>query len=347
MKIIVLMGGTSAEREVSLTSGVSVVEALRKRGHEVIALDTAGEMRKLDIKDKKLLEIKETPPDTKKLAEIGESFSVQRFKAEDLAGTEVIFLALHGGKGEDGTIQALLELTGIPYCGSGVLGSALAMDKEMAKVIFKANDIPTPDWICLDCDKLPQESDLISDVEGRLGFPLVVKPNDQGSTVGLSFVEKKQELLPAVREAAGFSNRVLLEKYIPGRELTVGILREEALPVAEIIPEHGIYDYECKYTPGKSQYIIPAELPDTKAVELQCLGLRAFQVLRCADFGRVDFRMDEKGDFFCLEVNTLPGMTPTSLVPKAAKAIGIRFEELVEKICLLAIERKKRDAREV
>ena len=347
MKIIVLMGGTSAEREVSLTSGVSVVEALRKRGHEVIALDTAGEMRKLDIKDKKLLEIKETPPDTKKLAEIGESFSVQRFKAEDVAGTEVIFLALHGGKGEDGTIQALLELTGIPYCGSGVLGSALAMDKEMAKVIFKTNDIPTPDWICLDCDKLPQESDLISDVEGRLGFPLVVKPNDQGSTVGLSFVEKKQELLSAVREAARFSNRVLLEKYIPGRELTVGILREEALPVAEIIPEHGIYDYECKYTPGKSQYIVPAELSEEKAAELRDVGLKAFRVLRCSDFGRVDFRMDDGGNIFCLEVNTLPGMTPASLVPKAAKAIGISFEQLVERICLLAIERKKGDARKV
>jgi D-alanine-D-alanine ligase len=344
LKIIVLMGGTSAEREISLTSGVGVVEALSKRGHQVTALDTAGEMRKLDIKDKKLLEIKETPPDTKKLAEIGEFFSVQRFKAEDLSGTEVIFLALHGGRGEDGTIQALLELTGIPYCGSGVLGSAVAMDKEIAKVIFKANNIPTPDWISVDAKNLPQENDLTGEVEGRLGFPVVVKPNNQGSTVGLSFVEKKQELLSAVREAARFSNRVLLERYIPGRELTVGILGEEALPVAEIIPEHGIYDYECKYTPGKSQYIVPAELPEAKGVELQRLGLRAFQALRCADFGRVDFRMDEKGDFFCLEVNTLPGMTPTSLVPKAAKAIGISFERLVERICLLAIERKKRDA---
>ena len=344
MKIVVLMGGTSAERDVSLASGVGVVEALRKRGHEVVPLDTAGEMRILDLKDKRLLGIKEAPPDTKELARIEESFSVERFKAEDLNGTEVIFLALHGGTGEDGTIQALLEMTGIPYCGSGVLGSALAMDKEMAKIIFKASDIPTPDWIGLAIDSLPPESDLIEDVEQKLGFPLVVKPHNQGSTVGLSFVEKKEELLLAVNEAARFSDRVLLEKYIPGRELTVGILGEEALPVAEIIPEHGIYDYECKYTPGKSRYLIPAELPEAKGVELQRLGLKAVQTLRCADFGRVDFRMDDKGNFFCLEVNTLPGMTPTSLVPKAAKAIGIGFEELVEKICLLAIERKKRYA---
>jgi D-alanine-D-alanine ligase len=345
LKIVVLMGGTSAERDVSLASGVGVVESLKKRGHKVIALDTAGEMRILDLKDKKLLEIKETPPDTKELTRVEESFSVQRFKAEDLAGTEVIFLALHGGRGEDGTIQALLELTGIPYCGSGVLGSAVAMDKEIAKVIFKANNIPTPDWISLDATNLPQENDLTAEVERRLGFPVVVKPNNQGSTVGLSFVEKKQELVPALDQAARYSNRILLEKYIPGRELTVGVLGDEPLPVAEIVPEHGIYDYECKYTPGKSKYIIPAKLPEAKGVQLQRLGLKAFQALRCADFGRVDFRMDASGNFFCLEVNTLPGMTPTSLVPKAAKAIGIGFEELVEKICLLAIERKKRDAR--
>jgi D-alanine-D-alanine ligase len=219
------------------------------------------------------------------------------------------------------------------------------MDKEIAKVIFKANDIPTPDWISLDAQNLPQENDLTAEVERRLGFPVVVKPNNQGSTVGLSFVEKKQELVPALDEAARYSNRILLEKYIPGRELTVGVLGDEPLPVAEIIPEHGIYDYECKYTPGKSKYIVPAKLPEAKGVELQRLGLKAFQALRCADFGRVDFRMDASGNFFCLEVNTLPGMTPTSLVPKAAKAIGIGFDELVEKICLLAIERKKRDAR--
>jgi len=341
------MGGTSAERDVSLASGAGVVETLRKRGHEVIALDTAGDMKRLEIRDKKLLDIKEAPPDTKELSKIEESFSVQRFKAEDLAGTEVIFLALHGGSGEDGTIQALLEMTGIPYCGSGVLGSALAMDKEMAKIVFKANLIPTPDWISVSAGHLPEEASLVREVKDKLGFPVVVKPNNQGSTVGLSFVEKPKELLPAVEEAAKYSDRVLLEKYIPGQELTVGVLGDEALPVAEIIPEHGIYDYECKYTPGKSQYIVPAELPKEKAVELQSLGLKAFQALRCADFARVDFRMDDAGNLFCLEVNTLPGMTPTSLVPKAAEAIGIGFEELVEKICLLAIERKKRDVREV
>jgi len=339
------MGGTSAERDVSLASGVGVVETLRKRRHEVIALDTAGEMRILDIKDKRLLEIKEAPPNTRELARIEESFSVKRFKAEDLAGTEVIFLALHGGRGEDGTIQALLEMTGIPYCGSGVLGSALAMDKEMAKIVFKANLIPTPDWISVGAGHLPEETSLVRETKHKLGFPVVVKPNNQGSTVGLSFVEKPKALLRAIEEAARYSNRVLLEKYIPGRELTVGVLGEEALPVAEIIPEHEIYDYECKYTPGKSKYIVPAELSKEKAVELQSLGLKAFQALRCADFARVDFRMDDAGNLFCLEVNTLPGMTPTSLVPKAAEAIGIGFEELVEKICLLAIERKKRDAR--
>jgi D-alanine-D-alanine ligase len=341
LKIVVLMGGTSAERDVSLASGVGVVEALRKRGHQVIALDTAGDMQRLEIKDRKLLDIKEAPPDTRELSKIEESFSVGRFRAEDLAETEVIFLALHGGTGEDGTIQALLEMTGIPYCGSGVLGSALAMDKEMAKTIFMANDIPTPDWIALEFDQLPSERHTISDVEKRLGFPVVVKPHNQGSTVGLSFVEKPKGLLRAIEEAGRYSNRVLLEKYIPGRELTVGILGDQALPVAEVVPEHDIYDYECKYTPGKSQYFVPAELQENKAVEIQRLGLKAFAALRCADFARVDFRMDDGGNLFCLEVNTLPGMTPTSLVPKAARAIGVGFEELIEKICRLAIERKK------
>jgi D-alanine-D-alanine ligase len=210
----------------------------------------------------------------------------------------------------------------------------------MSKKIFEHEGVPTPEWFSV----LGEESHDISSVgvkiESGFGFPCVVKPNDQGSTVGLTVVEQKIELKKAIDCAAEYSAHILVEKFISGRELTVGVLGEVPLPVVEIIPEHGIYDYHCKYTHGKSKYVCPAEIPDQKAKEIQTLGLKAFQSLGCEGYARVDFRYGEDDKFYCLEVNTLPGMTSLSLVPMAAKALGIDFPQLVDKIASLALDKK-------
>jgi len=231
-------------------------------------------------------------------------------------------------------------MTGKPYTGSGVLASALAMNKAMSKKIFEREGILTPDWFLVEASDLCNLSPIADRVERKLGFPCVVKPNDQGSTVGLTIVNEKGELKKAFDFAKKFSTQSLVEKYISGRELTVGILGDQALPVVEIVPEHGVYDYECKYTSGKSKYIAPAEIPEDRAKEIQVIGLKAYKALGCEGYARADFRFGEDDRFYCLEVNTLPGMTAHSLVPKAAKAIGIDFPKLVDKIARLALKKK-------
>ncbi len=343
MKILVLMGGTSAERDVSLASGEAIVKALKSVGHQVLALDTA-QGNKLLSDDGKYIPggVKAKPPDVKDLERADKQQALEAIHAFDFSQVDVIFLALHGGQGEDGTIQALLDLTGKPYTGSGVLASALSMDKAMSKKIFEREGIPTPEWFSLQRAQSDDLSSVAARIESGFGFPCVVKPNDQGSTVGFTVVEQKNELEKAVDCAALYSGHILVEKYIPGRELTVGVLGETPLPVVEIIPEHGIYDYHCKYTHGKSKYVCPAEIPDQKAKEIQALGLNAFQSLGCEGYARVDFRYGEDDKFYCLEVNTLPGMTSLSLVPMAAKGLGIEFPELVDRIANLALKKKSK-----
>ncbi len=349
MKILVLMGGTSAERDVSLASGEAIVKALREVGHHVRALDTAGNQKFIAENAKYLPEdaktghgiIGQKPPDVMELERKGKQQALNAIHSFDFSEVDVIFLALHGGQGEDGTIQALLDLTGKPYTGSGVLASALSMNKAMSKKIFEREGILTPEWFMIEEAELSDISAISNRMDQSLGIPCVVKPNDQGSTVGLTVVKEKQDLQKALEYAQKYSGHILIERFIPGRELTVGILGETALPVVEIIPEHGIYDYECKYTHGKSNYVCPAEIPPEKTKEIQSMGLKAFKALGCEDYTRVDFRYGEDGHFYCLEVNTLPGMTDTSLVPKAAKAVGIDFPELVERIVRLALKRKR------
>jgi D-alanine-D-alanine ligase len=348
LKILVLMGGISAERDVSLASGEAIIKALKSAGHKVIALDTAKGQNLLPDTGKYIPEgVKTKPPDVTELEKKGKELALKAIDSFDFSEVDVIFLALHGGQGEDGTIQALLDLTGKPYTGSGVLASALAMNKAMSKKIFEREGILTPDWFLVeDSDLLVHThlsdlSSILDRIENNLGFPCVVKPNDQGSTVGLTIVNKKDELKKAFDFAKKFSTQFLVEKYIPGRELTVGILGDQPLPVVEIVPEHGVYDYECKYTTGKSNYIVPAEIPDDKAKEIQEIGLKAYKALGCEGYARVDFRYGEDDRFYCLEVNTLPGMTAHSLVPKAAKAVGIDFAELVERIAKLALKKRR------
>ncbi len=226
-------------------------------------------------------------------------------------------------------MQALLDLSGVPYTGSGHLASALAMDKDLAKQLFLRAGVPTPAWRMAPVDT--------SDVMMALGYPCIVKPSKQGSTVGLSLVRSSDELAPAIALAGQFDDEVMVEQFIAGRGLTVAILGDEALPVGEIIPKHELYDYECKYTPGMAREVFPADLTDAATRLVQALALQAFRALKLRGCARIDFRMDAAGVFWCLEANTLPGMTQLSLVPQAAAAAGISFPELCERIVSQAL----------
>ena len=248
---------------------------------------------------------------------------------------DVFFVALHGGSGEDGTIQALLDVAGVAYTGSDRLGCSLAMDKEVTKRLLRDAGIPTPDWVTG-----PQTAD---DVEAALGLPVIVKAACGGSSLRLVLAHDRTELEEAIAESRGWNDVVLFERYHRGRELTVGILGGDPLPVGEIIPEHELFDYECKYQPGMAREIFPADIPQDLAEHLQALAKRAHIALRMRDYSRVDFIVDEDGEPWCLEANALPGMTENSLLPRAAKAAGMSFPELCHRIAVLASERGRND----
>jgi D-alanine-D-alanine ligase len=270
------------------------------------------------------------PPSLSDLAALEQGFLLSGLR--DLAvvrDAAVMFLALHGGRGEDGTIQTILEVLGVPYTGSGPLGSGLAMDKDVSKRLFRASGVQTADWLMA-----PASAEEVGDV---IGWPAVVKPSKQGSTVGLTVVKARADYSAAVELAARYDDEVMIEAFVPGRELTVGILDGEALPTGEIIPRHEIFDYECKYTPGMSEEIFPASLSVEVAKECASLAVRAHHCLKLGGYSRVDFRLDPRGELYCLEANTLPGMTATSLLPQAARAAGINFETLCDRICRSAM----------
>jgi D-alanine-D-alanine ligase len=311
VNITVLMGGTSAERDVSIASGLRIAAALRSRGHEVISLDTAKGVIDSATEDALLSSgVQQAPPDLEALAAMSrESLSPALGTLPEVREADVVFLALHGGQGEDGTLQALFDLSGVRYTGTGQLGSAMAMDKDVSKRLFRDNGVRTAEWLMA-----PATAE---QVRATTGFPVVVKPSKQGSTVGLTLVREPSGLESAIREAFKYDDEVMLEQFISGRELTVGILGNEALPIGEIIPKHELYDYECKY--------------------VQEQALRAFKALKLRGYARIDFRLDDSGGCFCLEANTLPGMTELSLIPQAAAAAGISFAELCERIVQLAI----------
>jgi D-alanine-D-alanine ligase len=327
MRVIVLLGGDSTEREVSHVTGRAVAAALKRRGHDVLAVDTAGG-RLIDFDGSSHIN---TLPPERALAPADQMLStVARIGAQAFGEVDVVFVALHGTGGEDGTVQALLELAGIAYTGSGIMASSLAMDKEMSKRVFRDLGVPTPPGFVADVN--PPRDDLPDRVAAECGYPAVVKPNAQGSSVGVTIVRDPSGLAEAVARAAEYDARVVFERFIAGRELTVGILADRALPVVEIVPKQGFYNYTSKYTPGNTTYVVPAPIPDAVARRVQELALRCFHGLRCRDFSRVDFRLSEADEPYCLEINTIPGMTPTSLVPKAAKAAGIEFDALIERI---------------
>jgi len=328
MKIAVLLGGTSAERDVSMVSGISISRALKSNGHEVETIDCAyGDRIIKNLNEDISNLITPIPSDIEnKKQELDRNLliTVDYIIRNQF---DLVFNGLHGGYGENGQLQALLEICHIPYTGSDSFASALGMNKHFSKIIFQDNGIPMVPWIMIE-ERNPLPIDRIEE----MGFPLVVKPNDQGSTVGLTVVKEIEKIESAISKAFRHCKNVMIEKYIAGRELTVSILGQRSLPVIEIIPESGLYDYESKYQSGKTQYVCPAEILEDKTKALQYYGLRAYHSLKCKDYARIDFRLDEDGEIFCLEVNTLPGMTPTSLVPKAAKAIGLDFNQLIEAI---------------
>jgi len=330
VKITVLMGGTSSERDVSIASGLRIAAALRSRGHDVTSLDTAmGVIDDAAERELKAAGVQQAPPDLESLAAMSQrSLSPSLGTLPAVRQAEVVFLALHGGQGEDGTLQALFDLCGVRYTGTGQLGSALAMDKDLSKRLFRDNGVTTAEWLMAPATA--------AEVRDRLGFPVVVKPSKQGSTVGLTLVREAAGLEPAIAEAFKYDDEVMLERFISGRELTVGILGNEALPIGEIIPRHELYDYECKYTKGMAVEEFPAQLDPDVTARVQDQALRAFRALKLRGYARIDFRLDDSGDCFCLEANTLPGMTETSLIPQAAAAAGIAFPELCERIVRLA-----------
>lgn len=325
-----LTGGTSVERDVALASAAQIVAALRSRGHEVTVVDTArGFVPEGD--EPRLLSgtVGTAPPSIEELHALERGLLLSGLaNLAAVRDADVLFLAVHGGRGEDGTLQTLLEMIGVPYTGSGRLGSAMAMDKDISKRLFRLAGIPTPDWVMA-----PVARD---HVERHLEWPVVVKPSKQGSTVGLSLVHSSEGYQAAVDLARQFDDEVMVERFVPGRELTVGVLEGRALAVGEIIPRHELFDYECKYTPGMSEEIFPADLSEAATRECRRLGLLAHEALKLGGYSRVDFRLTPAGELFCLEVNTLPGMTATSLLPQSARAAGIEFPDLCERICRTA-----------
>lgn len=333
MNLVIFAGGTSSERDVSLASSAAVYKAMTDAGHSITMIDTAsGEF----ITPETLAQVGTAPPDRialKKASEKQLAVYSQLIGSDIVKKADAVFLGLHGGIGENGKLQSLLDLANIRYTGSGVLASALAMNKVMSKRVFGSIGVPTPQYLFFKRNE--SHTKIASRIESDFSFPLIIKPNEEGSTVGLSLVKDRPELTAAIGKAAQYSD-ILVEEYIEGRELTVAVVGDQALPVIEIIPQSGFYDYEHKYTKGKTQYVCPADIPANVAEDAKRFAKQAFDGINCRGYARIDFRLSLENKLYCLEVNTLPGMTATSLVPKAAKAVGIEFDQLIEKIIQLA-----------
>jgi len=328
MKIVVIMGGTSSERKVSLASGTNVAAALKENGHEVLLLDTVLPISQID----QSLEV-----NADYLAH-GDQNLLDLLGSEEVRSADFVFNALHGGIGENGIVQGILQTMGYAFNGSRAEGCAIAMDKVITKMIFEKNNIPTPRWIYYDNSNGLDCSKVVSAIRLQFTLPLVIKPGHEGSTIGLTVVRQADQIRVAIDEALRYDRTFLIEEYIPGRELTVSVLGDCALPLVEILPQHGIYDYECKYTKGMSQYEVPAKLDPALTKTLQEITVTAFRLLRCAGYGRMDLRLNPANQPYFLEMNTMPGMTATSLVPKAAKAAGLSFPELLDEIIRLGLK---------
>ncbi len=339
MRVVVLAGGISTERDVSLSSGRMVYQALRTKGHQAILLDVylgyEGEIKRVFEEERdwagQIGKIGETNPDLEAVKALRKDEGKTFFGPgviEICQQADVVFLALHGENGENGKLQAAFDLLGIRYTGTDYVSSALCMDKSISKELFRVHNIPTPAGI-----KLKKgERDT-----GQVELPCVVKASCGGSSVGVSIAFTQKEYEKAKEEAFHYDEEIVIEAYIKGREFSVGVIEGKALPIIEIAPLSGFYDYKNKYQAGSAVETCPARLSPEAAKEMQSIAEKVFEVLRLKSYARMDFMMDEAGKIYCLEANTLPGMTPTSLLPQEAAAIGMGFEDLCEKIMELAL----------
>jgi D-alanine-D-alanine ligase len=308
-RIAVLKGGRSLERQVSLRSGARVEDALQRLGHEVVSIDVG-----LDL--------------------------IERLRS---AAPDVAFIAMHGRDGEDGTVQELLEILGIPYTGSGVLACARSIDKVLAKHLMLEAGLPTPEFFAFSETAFRElgAADALGAIEDRLDFPIVVKPSSQGSALGIRFARSAADVPSALVAAFSYDSRVLLERHVDGRDLAVSILDGEPLPVVEAVPrDDEFYDFEARYEIGRTDFVCPAELPDGLTEAAHDLALSTYRLLGCSAFARVDLMLDAGGELTVLEANPIPGLTETSLLPQAAEAAGISFDSLVGRILELARARQ-------
>ncbi len=301
MKVSVIMGGNSSERDVSIMTGLSVYESIK------------------NIYDVNLVELES-------------DFKIIPNNCYD---SDIIFIALHGGFGENGEIQAYLDEYNFLYTGSNSNASIVANDKYHTKLIAIEEEIPTPEFILINLESNPNIA--FQDLDINFEGPYVVKPVNEGSTMGLSIIESKKDLDTAILLSKEFSNNILIEKYIGGKEVTVGIIGNRTLPIVEIVPKNNLYDYESKYTKGMSDYFVPADLPKRLTESIQEDALRLYKKIGCSNYSRVDFRVNSKGEYFLLEINTLPGLTPTSLLPIAAEEVGLDYQKLIETIISIAL----------
>ncbi|MGM8211640.1 D-alanine--D-alanine ligase family protein [Virgibacillus sp. W0430] len=307
MKIAVLYGGISKEREVSLSSGKGIIQALKKNGHEVVPID----------------------------------FHPNKLEEIIHLDVDLVFIGLHGKFGEDGTIQGLLDLMNIPYVGSGVLASALAMDKAKAKEVFSLNKIPVANSCVYTVNESTKIADVAENIKHSFTPPFVIKPNREGSTLGLTIVKNVEQISDAILNATASDDKILVEDFLDGKEITVPVIgsigNERALPIIEIVPKNDLYDYEAKYTEGGSEHIIPARINEQLTQQIKRYAVQAHQLLGCETYSRADFILTKENIPYILEVNTLPGMTPTSLFPDAAKVDGLTYEEMIEAFVQLSI----------
>ena len=344
MKVLVLAGGLSPERNVSLSSGAMVCQALRDRGHQVALMDlfygldgalNGDNLYVAPIPDTYKRVAREAPDLEQLRASRPGPSAIGDGVLEMCAGADVVYLALHGACGEDGRIQAALDLLGTPYTGSGCLGSAIAMDKDLTKRLV-ADKVKTPQW-----ETVTVTEENLEDLMERVKFPVVVKPIASGSSIGVHIVKKKDQLRLALEESVRLGGRTVLEQYIQGREIQVAILGDKALPSIEIIPKEGFYDYANKYQPGAASEVCPARIPDTLEKALGDAALTVFKTIGLSVYARADFIVTQDGTPYFLEINTLPGMTPTSLVPQEAAAVGINYGNLCDTIIQKSLEARK------
>ena len=342
MKIVVLAGGTSTERAISIVSGTDVCKALRKKGHHAILADVFCGIENVDF-DNPFPDTYDVDQASQYMKSFNDSIEKQKKLRRNFFGpnvlrlcelADIVFLALHGANGEDGKIQAAFDLMGIRYTGTGYLGSALAMDKGITKQIFLMNQVPTPKGVAM------EKQNQIRELSGlNMEFPVVVKTCCGGSSVGVYIVRTQQEYEEALDAAFSYEDKVVVEEFIQGQEYTVAVVDGIAYPIVEITPLEGFYDYENKYKPGSTREICPAPLSEELTARMQQYAVEGAKALGMEAYGRLDFMMKENGEMYCLEANTLPGMTPTSLIPQEAAAVGIDYPTLCEKLIEVSLKK--------